>query len=472
MTDRVGTSGGGRDALAAASFVAGGLEQLAAAPFWPLGDGDLAALGSLLDRVRRLAEGQTVRLLGEVAARGLPGQDGTGTPGAWLRTIAPTLRPGEAAALGKQAETLYRSRLAPELEPTRAALEAGAVRTCQARVVAETIQQLSAPNVPFDGPDAVDPHRLAAAQTMLLEGATRLSAPDLAKCGVAIRHHLDPNADERLARDEKAQQRGRCLTLSIDPSGVTFVQGLLTKECGAALRTAIDAWSAPTPAADGTADPRTAAQRRHDALHRLAETTLARGDVPTAHASPARIIVRVAAETLAAAVRAPLEGPPPVGRQPAELDDGTPISRAALARLACDADIVPILLDDLGQPLDVGRTQRLFTARQRVAITERDRHCTWPGCGAPAPWCKAHHLVYWEQGGRSDLDNAALLCGRHHRHVHATGARGQVIDGRVVWDDASAPPGTHPPDPSSDPEHWRRQLLQRLCRRWLTPEGQ
>ncbi|MGN6300067.1 MAG: hypothetical protein ACTHN8_03130, partial [Angustibacter sp.] len=151
MTDRVDTSGGAGDARAAVSALLAGVEQLAGAALWPLADGELAGLADALDRVRRLADGQLVRMLAEVDSRGLPGRDGTGSSGAWLRRVAPSMRPGEAAGLGKQAHTLYRSALAPELGPTRAALEAGQVRVCQARVVTEAVEQLSPPPVPADG---------------------------------------------------------------------------------------------------------------------------------------------------------------------------------------------------------------------------------------------------------------------------------------------------------------------------------
>ncbi|KQX64466.1 hypothetical protein ASD06_09870 [Angustibacter sp. Root456] len=154
---------GGAGALAAVTTALAGLEQLAGAAWWPLADADLGVLADALDQVRRLADGQTVRLLGEVEARGLPGQDGTGSPAAWLRRIVPSMRPGEAARLGKKAHTLYRSTLSPDLAPTRAALEAGALRVDQARVVTEMVEQLSPPNVPLDGPDAIDPDHRATA---------------------------------------------------------------------------------------------------------------------------------------------------------------------------------------------------------------------------------------------------------------------------------------------------------------------
>ncbi len=240
---------------------------------------------------------------------------------------------------------------------------------------------------------------------------------------------------------------------------MTFVQGLLTKECGAALKAALDAWSAPQPAEDGTLDPRSPGQRRHDALQHLAETTLATNQAPTSHGSPVRVIVRVTAETLAGAPASP----------PAELDDGTPISRQTLARMLCGAEVVPVLVDSGGHPLDVGRTLRDFTTRQRIALAERDRGCTWPGCTAPAAWCHAHHLLPWDHGGPSNMNNAALLCGHHHRHAHTTGATGSLTHGRVTWD--TGHPDTGPPERPL-PTHHAHHLIHRLVRQWLTPRRQ
>src|SRR6478735_5637181 len=54
----------------------------------------------------------------------------------------------------------------------------------------------------------------------------------------------------------------------------------------------------------------------------------------------------------------------------------------------------------------------------RWSLWRRDRTCTYPGCTAPAGWARAHHVRHWVDGGATDLDNAALLCQRHHTFVH------------------------------------------------------
>lgn len=79
--------------------------------------------------------------------------------------------------------------------------------------------------------------------------------------------------------------------------------------------------------------------------------------------------------------------------------------------LSCAAEVTPVWVDERGTPVDVGRTTRLATARQRRLLEVRDGGCTFPGCGAPASWCQAHH----------------------HRFTHHHGIRGAVVDGRVTW---------------------------------------
>jgi HNH endonuclease len=63
----------------------------------------------------------------------------------------------------------------------------------------------------------------------------------------------------------------------------------------------------------------------------------------------------------------------------------------------------------------------------------RDVECPFPGCGAQQ-FTQAHHIVWWERGGRTDLDNLVLLCFFHHKLVHEYGWTVRWGDaGEVVW---------------------------------------
>ncbi|WP_426566801.1 DUF222 domain-containing protein [Angustibacter sp. McL0619] len=445
------------EASAALTQVLSGLARLTAVASWQVSDDDLADSVAVLDQVSRLALAQSSRLLAEAGSRGLPGQGGHGRLEHWLRAKVPTSSPRTAAALARRSERLFTSALAAELQPTREALLSGAVSAEQADVVAGAVEALLPPTVPAG---VVPDDAVVQGQTFLLEQAAHFDPVQLRRLATHLQHRLDPEADARLARDEDAQTRARALTLATT-GGMVHVDGLLTQQCGAALRTALDALTAPQPATDGTPDPRSAAQRRHDGLQKLAEQAVTSPDLlPTTHGSPYRIVVTVPHETLAAT----LDGSAVAGLPPAILPDGTPVSSTTLATVGCTADLLPVVLDGAGNPLDVGRTQRSFTAKQRHALAVRDRGCTWPGCGAPPEWTDAHHLVPWSEGGPTDLQNAALLCGRHHRYVHGTSQTGRLVDGEVTWD--TGPPDTPPGGPPRPTVTRATRLLDALTRRW------
>ncbi|TNU73344.1 DUF222 domain-containing protein [Miniimonas arenae] len=95
-----------------------------------------------------------------------------------------------------------------------------------------------------------------------------------------------------------------------------------------------------------------------------------------------------------------------------------PVSLRSVRRLACDADLVPVVLGTDSRVLDLGRTHRLVPAWMRTALIARDGGCLFPGCTIPATWCDAHHIIPWYLGGTTSTDNAALLCPYHHHLIH------------------------------------------------------
>jgi hypothetical protein len=95
-----------------------------------------------------------------------------------------------------------------------------------------------------------------------------------------------------------------------------------------------------------------------------------------------------------------------------------PVTIETARRIACDPAVTRLLLGPDGQPLEAGRTRRLVTRHQRVALDQRDGGCIYPGCDRSPVWCDAHHVRHWVDGGTTDLDNLCLLCRFHHRLVH------------------------------------------------------
>jgi len=95
-----------------------------------------------------------------------------------------------------------------------------------------------------------------------------------------------------------------------------------------------------------------------------------------------------------------------------------PITASTVRKLACDADIIPVVLGGDGQVLDIGRASRVFPPHIRRALVARDQGCAFPQCTIPAPWCEAHHIDYWSRGGSTGTDNGTLLCSHHHHLIH------------------------------------------------------
>jgi hypothetical protein len=69
--------------------------------------------------------------------------------------------------------------------------------------------------------------------------------------------------------------------------------------------------------------------------------------------------------------------------------------------------------------LDHGRSRRHASIRQRRALRAMYRHCAIPGCARHVSITEAHHIHWWEHGGRTDLSNLLPLCRHHHDRLHA-----------------------------------------------------
>jgi len=94
------------------------------------------------------------------------------------------------------------------------------------------------------------------------------------------------------------------------------------------------------------------------------------------------------------------------------------ITASQARRLACTAQVIPVVLGGNSEILDLGRTARLFSRAQRKALRIRDQRCRAEGCPVPAAWCEAHHRKRWALGGKTDLADGVLFCGFHHHRAH------------------------------------------------------
>jgi hypothetical protein len=239
-------------------------------------------------------------------------------------------------------------------------------------------------------------------------------------------------ADDALSRaDAEAQHDAQHMHASTTLGGMVAFGGLLEPEAGALLLQALDAYEPPDPN-DGPR--RRASQRRADAFVDMVRAAIDHhnqgGQVPIG------LDAVIDLQTFAPDAHAQLAA------MRCDLDRIGPIPPATLERLACDCAVGYVIMRGASEVLNVGRRTRVVSRAQRRALVQRDGGCAFPGCDRPHQWCDAHHLISWQRGGRTDLENLCLLCRRHHVMCHERGwqlARGP--DGTLV----ATPPG--PPKP-------------------------
>jgi len=150
--------------------------------------------------------------------------------------------------------------------------------------------------------------------------------------------------------------------------------------------------------------------------HRQAQALIAlvNGAIDTVSDVPARaeIVVHVDLETLKSGLHAG-------GTCRTALGADLPVE--TVRRLACEAEILPVVLDGRSVPIDVGRSKRLATVHQRRALEAVHPTCAIPDCEVIFDHCNVHHIDYWENGGATDLNNMVPLCSRHHHAAHEGG---------------------------------------------------
>jgi hypothetical protein len=371
------------------------------------GSEELVAGVEELQRLKAKTAALEAELLAELDVRETAKRElGWGSTADWFTHLAGTTR-----RLGRK--TVAHARiLLTERSATLDALREGAVSPDQASVVVDALDRLP-----------LAEHVRRRGEQVLLEEAGRLNATDLHRAGRHLVSVVDPDREERAAekaldREDRAAHLGRFLTVAEDGCGGIRLRGQGSVEDGAVLRAALLPLTRPVPEVDPATcaeqpDPRDHGARMWDGLVQLAHHALDTQLPPASHGARPRVAVTIDAPTL----RGDGAG---VGVGVGVTDDGLELPGSATRRLACDCDLVRVLLDADRSVLDVGRSQRLVTPAIWTALVARDAHCAFPGCTRPPVMCHAHHIRHWIHGGPTSLDNLVLLCGHHHRTLHHT----------------------------------------------------
>ena len=191
------------------------------------------------------------------------------------------------------------------------------------------------------------------------------------------------------------------------------------------LEAYLDTHAAPKPAADGERDLRTPGQRNYDAVY-AGFTHLMTCGPTSPQGKPAQPAGNLILTMTAGAVR----NPPRPGHHPA----GTRHRPTALQLVSGGDTATCVLFDPTGGIMSYGQTKRLVPPPMRLAITARDRGCSFPGCTRPAAWCECHHFdEFVADQGPTAIDNCALACTFHHRYYLLRGWQSEFINGIPHW---------------------------------------
>lgn len=432
-----------RPVLHGAQLALASLEESEPERVWALSDEEVRLAAEALARVLTAAQSAMVAVVTEARLRGISTSGGWGAVD-WVRSVAQLM----SERTVRDVDVIAAAALEPRLDAVVESVAQGA------RPVEDSARALpvgkAAQIVRFHAGvrGLADPTVLAETTATLVEsarGPDGLSERDLA---VAVRYAADLLRPDRLVEDEAAARRAmRSLVKGAGPLGMSRYTLLLDEEGAAVVDAAVDALAKPEPdALTHEPDRRAPAARRADALVELVARALSAPEGVPRQAKTS-LTVTIGLDVLSSRCRG-------AGLTSA----GEMLTAGAVRRLACDAQVIPMVLGSDREILDQGRAVRLFTPAQIRHLWMRDQGCTFPGCSKPAAWADAHHLIHWADGGRTDISNAALLCRSHHTVVHTYSYAGAVVTGQsgpqVVWDLTRGSYGHHL-------EGWRRQHVAR-----------
>jgi len=446
-----------------------------------LGDDELLALTDQGAIARRLLDARTALIAGELARRSRPELAHAGlaqrlghrtveelvrvTTGESRRDAVTAVNAGRLLVAFDADGALNSGDVEPGLggEPGRESLPAGqahlvpailAVRagTVSAAALEAIRSGLGEPN------DRVSTAALRDACEQLVDAARVLDVDRLHRLARSLPDGLDTQA---IADRERAHRDARSFRLTALPDGMTRATWLLDPESAAQVRELVVRAISPKrhtvqftnpddveKAERIAGDERTPEQYASDVLlHLLVAGADADSSMMLGTGAPGVRVLVTARDLARGDGSGSLEAA--VG-QP----DGVVVSLPTIQRLLCGGIQTPILISSTGQPLDVGRSQRLFTTRQRMALAARDGGCRWPGCERPPSWCEAHHIDEWQRdGGRTDVDVGILLCRHHHLLLHEQGW--QITRAGRSPDYELVPPASV--DPRRQPRHMPRR---------------
>jgi uncharacterized protein DUF222/HNH endonuclease len=424
------------DAAVAAAAAAG--TPVGPQPVVSCSDAELVAEITEIERTIRAARMRQLQLIAEAEHRGLFTSRGARSMPAWLQGLL-NIDPRDAKTRVRVARDVLQPTsehgeppLATELPATARALAAGEIGVEHARVISDCVHGL---------PEATQRDTAGTVDAVLAGHARRVAPRELVKLAEQIKYTLDKDG---AYQEEENQYESRELHYGSGRDGMLVIKARLDRETGAKFVEALRPLSAPRPENNGEKDPRTAGQRHADGLAAMVDLVLDSDQMPRTGGQRPHLTVTINFDDL----KQRLLNKESMSGVPGVLDaTGHSLTPENIRRIACDADVLPMVLGSDSLPLDVGTSQRTAPTHIRAALLQRDGVCAFPRCDRPPGTPQAHHIRHWIDGGTTELSNMVMLCGHHHRVIHSQGWDITMHLGRPLFTPPSSVDRTRTPRP-------------------------
>ncbi|HET8582272.1 MAG TPA: DUF222 domain-containing protein, partial [Jatrophihabitans sp.] len=350
------------------------VDELMTAPLELATEDELLDSWRELERLARRLPAVEHRLVNEAQTRSLPATFACRGMTQFLRQLL-RLHPHEAKARAANAEAagprtaLTGEPLPPIYPEIAAAQQSGEISPRHAGLVVKTIQGL---------PDVVQVEH-PELEAELVGHARRFDPHQCAKLAHRVTDWLNPDG---ILDDLAHRERSRGFELRRRADGSGRFEGEATAELAERLQVLFDALAAPKKEQNGVKDPRTATQRRHDALLDGLTRLQTSDTLPTAGGAAATLVVTMTSEQYLS------------GKGLVRTGHGAYVpAEQALDWAGLNHRIIGVVIDKLKGITHYSDLQRCFTEQQRLAMIARDGGCSFPGCHTAPGWCQAHHLT-------------------------------------------------------------------------------
>lgn len=167
---------------------------------------------------------------------------------------------------------------------------------------------------------------------------------------------------------------------------------------------------------------------------------------------------------------------PDLGDIVIQLSNGAKITGKELIERELAEEGLVMLVDRVKGPVELHRTQRIASEKQRIMASGEQPTCAWGRCLCGADYCQIHHIQEWRHGGETNPENLTPLC-KYHNAINGLPGRGRIVreNGKIKWVPAGPRDPREPAQPHRAPRSQRigahRQDSANASQSGAQPEG-